>query len=638
MDQLETPVKETFDDPLPNFPEVSKSRMESELNAEYKDLESGYNTAKAERVKRWAEYAFQPYGNEIKGQSQLVDSTIFNSIEWMIPTMIQPFVETDHVAEINPEGSDLSAIITAKVVQQLLTHQIKKKLNFYQLLYDDFKTYLVGGTSFLKLTWMKKDKEKGELASRPIWTHINPDQMRYDWTSKCFEDSHVVTQNEEWTRTEILEWAESGQDGIIKDALKEVLAGRGKNKPDSELRDENADRKTWVGEMNGPRTKSMDLFTRREHWTMYDVDGKGKAVPVLAVFIEDVMVQVIKNPYKFQHPPYSMAECVRDPLGAPAAGFACSLSPIQQFRTAILRMLSDNLNSQNNGLYEVDRTNIDEVGMRLLRFAPQGSRVPIPVRRPGTINPLTPAPMAQHAFTAWEMLAVEGENRSGSTRYSQGLDSNSLNQTATGIVSITQRSEMRMWELTKRYSETSFKRMMRMTISINQQKLDKQDLRMHFDVNIHNKEAQDAAQALGITTGLKADQWVTLSREDIGGYFSVDIDVMVGSDRQSKINNLLNYMQYVVPSMGENLPPEVATYVAMELAELMGLSEIKALYGENYVGTRGVNIPKGLFNQGGGSGGVQPLAGGGGDPVARGAQAPSGPSDLASLIAGASGV
>jgi hypothetical protein len=382
----------------------------------------------------------------------------------------------------------------------------------------------------------------------------------------------------------------------------------------------------------------MELFSRREHWTKYDVDGKGKAVPVMAVFIDNIMVQVIKNPYDFQHPPYTMAECVRDPLGAPAAGFACSLSPIQKFRTAILRMLSDNLNAQNNGLYEVDRTNIDEVGMRLLRFAPQGSRVPIPVRRPGTITPLTPAPMAQHAFTAWEMLAVEGENRSGSTRYSQGQDSNSLNQTATGIVSITQRSEMRMWELTKRYTESSFKRMIRMTISINQQKLDKQDLKMQFDVNIHNKDIIDAAKALGVDPGLKAEQWVTLSREDIGGYFSVDIDIMVGSDRQTKINNLLNYMQYVVPTMGDKMPPEVMTYVAVELAELMGLSEIKALYGDSYIGTRGINIPKGIFNQaGGGFGNPQATVGGGGQ-VATGPQTQGSPSQLASMLEGVTGV
>jgi len=634
MEKHETTEEKAFSDPLPNFPRVSMGRMENELNAEYKDLESGYNTAKAERVKRWAEYAFQPYGNEIDGQSKLVDSTIFNSIEWMIPTMIQPYVETDFLAELNPDGSDISAIITAKVVQQLLTQQIKKRMNFYQYLYDDFKTYLVGGTSFTKLIWKERDKESGEPVGRPVWVHINPDQMRYDWTAKCFDDSHVVTQDEEWTRTEILEWRDEGHEGILEDALDEVLAGRGKNQKDSDLRDEAADRKTWVGEMNGPRTKAMDLFTRREHWTMYDVDGNGKAVPVLAVFIDDVMVQVIKNPYKFNHPPYAMAECVRDPLGAPASGFAANLSPIQKFRTAILRMLSDNLNSQNNGLYEVDRTNIDDIGMRLLRYAPQGSRVPIPVRRPGTINPLTPAPMAQHAFTAWEMLAVEGENRSGSTRYSQGMDSNSLNQTATGIVAITQRSEMRMWELTKRYSETSFKRMIRMTIAVNQQKLDKQDIRMHFDVNIHNKDTVDAAQALGVPTGLKADQWVTLSREDIGGYFTVDIDVMVGSDRQTKINNLLNYMQYVVPSMGDQMPPEITSYVAVELAELMGLSEIKALYGDSYVGTRGVNIPRGLFDQAAGGAGAQTDAGGGAAPVGAGSEAPGGASDLASILKG----
>jgi len=598
------------EDSLDNFPNISYTKMQSELNVEFTDLEAGYNAAKAKRVRQWAEYGFQPYGNEKNGASSIVDSTIFNTIEWMIPTLIQPLVQTDKIAELIPEGADVKTLLYSGVFEQLLTFQLKKKQNLYQILYDDIKTFLVGGSSFLKLTWCEKDKTMGEAAGRPKWTHINPEQMRYNWTAKTFEESHVVCEEEDWSRTDI-EKKMRGQKGIIPKALDKVLMSRGRSIQKDRLRDEKTDDKNYVGEMTSARPKALDLFLRREHWTLYDVDGSGKASPVLAVFLDDVMVQVIKNPYDFQTPPYAMSECIRDPLGNPAEGWSSSLSDIQKFRTGLLRMLSDNLNAQQNGIYEVDRTQVDEIGMQLIRHAPQGSRVPIPVRRPGSINPITPAPIAQHAFTAWEMLAVEGENRSGNTRYSQGLDSSSLNQTATGIVTITQRSEMRLWEISKRYVETCFKKMIRMTMALNQQKLEPMDLKLMFNVDIHDENLKQIAKEEGARSDFKAHEWVHLNKKDIGGFYTVDIDVMVGSDRQDKINNLLNYMQYVAPYVGQAVPEGVITYVAVELADLMGLQEIKGLMKDSYVGTRGVNVPRELYEGSGAptTGGPPPSTG-----------------------------
>ena len=625
MNAIDVEIKE---DRLPNFPKVSLSAIERDLNTEYQDLQGGYDTAKAYRIQQFKEYAFQPYGNEKDGASKIVDSTIFNAIEWMVPTLIQPFTQTDNLIEVNPNGGDARSLITAGVIKELLNYQIKKRMDLYGLLYDTIKTFLIGGTAYMKLVWVNKDKSKAEPVGRPEYISVNPDQMRHDWTAKKFSDSHVVTQDEEWTRTDILEWMD-GQKGLIKGRLDQVLASQGRGTKTARLREENQEQKNWVGETTQAPSASMGLYLRREHWTKYDVDGDGKAVPVLCVFFDNILVQVIKNPYDFQHPPFVAAECVRDPLGNPASGWASNLSDIQKFRTGLLRMLSDNLNAQQNGIYEVDRTNVDDIGFQLLRHAPQGSRIPIPVRKTGSINPLTPAPIAQHAFTAWEMLAVEGENRSGNTRYSQGLDSNSLNQTATGIVTITQRSEMRMWEVATRFAESAFKPLIRMTIALNQQKLDTMDLQMQFGIEVHDKELKAMSEFFNSKVSFEPGEWITLNRGDIGGYFTVDLDVMVGSDRQTKINNLLSYMQYVAPYVGQGVPQEVIAFVAVELAKEMGLPQIQGLMKESYVGSRGVSIPASLFPS------VQGSSQTGGSPSqgATGAQGIGGqvPADLAGV-------
>lgn len=571
---------------LPNFPKVAIKRLENDLNVEFNSLKSGYDTSKTRRMDLWKQYRFQAYGNERAGQSAIVDSTIYNTIEWMLPVLIQPFIETNDLVKINPTSADVKSIISAEVIRELLSYQIRRRMPFYQILHDLIKGFLVQGESYAKVIWVEKDEKNDEPVGRPEVKAVPSSQIRYDWTVQNFLSSHVVTQEEDLSRSEILKMMK-GKPGLLTKVFETQLDPPGRNMKEGRLRDEQQNQKNWVGEDDTKSSKALSLYNRREHWTIYDMDGTGIAIPIMAVFINDVLVQVIKNPYDFQRPPFFAGQDVRDPLGNPAFGHAEILSDIQKYRTAILRMTSDNLNSQHNGMYEMDMNNMDDLGRILLENAPAGSKVGIPVRKPGSIVPLQPAPIASHAFTAWEMMAEAGENRSGYTRYSQGLDSKSLNQTATGITQIMQRSDMRMWEIAQRFAEMCLKPMVRMVISLNQQKLDEQSLQLQFGVQ--------SIPDLGFE-GFNPGSWLTLSKKDIGGFFNVEIDVDVGSDRQSRIDNLLNYMQFVAPFVGQGVPPEVISAVAVELAKAMNLPKVQAIMRDSYVGQAGVSVPANLFS------------------------------------------
>lgn len=587
-------------DPVPGFPKVSINRLQNDLNTEFNSLKSGYDTSKKRRMELWKEYRFQLYGNEKQGQSKIVDSTIFNMIEWAMPALIQPFIETDDFIQVTPTSADVKNIIMAEVLRELLTVQIRRRNHFYQVLYDWIKGFLVQGESFVKILW-KKGK-KGE-PSYPELKVIPNAQIRYDWTVQNFLDSRVVTQEEDMSRSDILKLMRKAP-GLIGKRFEMMLSTPGRNMKTGRLRDEEQNQKNWVGEDNTKSSIAMSLYNRREQWTEYDMEGDGEATPIMAVFINDKLVQVIDNPYDFKHPPFIAAQAIRDPLGNPAFGFAEILSDIQKFRTGILRMTSDNLNAQHNGMYEMDMTNIDDVGRLLLENVPMGTRTGIPVRKPGSITPLQPAPIAAHAFTAWEIMAEAGENRSGMTRYTQGSDSKSLNQTATGITQILQRSDMRMWEIAQRFAEMALKPMVRMLISLNQQKLDSQSLRLQFGLSAFEFESQIEGevdeQGKPLTrqfAGMEPGKWLTLDKKDIGGYFNVSLDVQVGADKQERIENLLQYLQFTAPFVGQEgaIPPEVISVVAVELAKAMGLKKVQAIMRDSYVGTAGVTAPASLF-------------------------------------------
>lgn len=94
------------------------------------------------------------------------------------------------------------------------------------------------------------------------------------------------------------------------------------------------------------------------------------------------------------------------------------------------------------------------------------------VRRPGgivrtktnpsmAIMPLEHKFVGAQAFPMMEYLDSAKENRTGFTRYSQGLDANSLNKTATGVSIISSAAAKRMKLIARMFAETGVKELMR---------------------------------------------------------------------------------------------------------------------------------------------------------------------------------
>jgi hypothetical protein len=94
------------------------------------------------------------------------------------------------------------------------------------------------------------------------------------------------------------------------------------------------------------------------------------------------------------------------------------------------------------------------------------------VRRPGGVvrfktnpnmawSPLEHRFVGQAAFPMLEYADAVKENRTGHTRYSQGLDANSLNKTATGVSLITNASQKRLKLIARMFAETGLKDLFR---------------------------------------------------------------------------------------------------------------------------------------------------------------------------------
>ena len=82
--------------------------------------------------------------------------------------------------------------------------------------------------------------------------------------------------------------------------------------------------------------------------------------------------------------------------------------------------------------------------------------------------PMQNQTISQQAFPLLEYLDTVRETRTGVTRYSQGLDADSLNKTATGVNTLMNQSQMRMELIARVFAETGikdlFKRIFELTV------------------------------------------------------------------------------------------------------------------------------------------------------------------------------
>jgi hypothetical protein len=178
----------------------------------------------------------------------------------------------------------------------------------------------------------------------------------------------------------------------------------------------------------------------REEYVLVDFDGDGIAERRKIVRLGDKILENVE----FSHVP--IAAWTPYILTHRFEGLSVTdlVEDFQRIRTDIWRAQIDNLALANNQETVVltdaqgnPQANIDD----LLNRRPGGI---MRERTPGAIRPYVERWQGIEAMPMIELLENAKENRTGYTRYSQGLDGESLNQTATGITKVMNASQKRM--------------------------------------------------------------------------------------------------------------------------------------------------------------------------------------------------
>lgn len=534
-----------------------------------------------------SEYEGEPYGVEKTGKSKMVVKDIKKAVEWFIPNAVEPFVNKNRIVKL--DGITAEDVNASKMHERLLNYQFVRKFDRYSFIHDMFKVGSTEGTTIVRCGWDTEEKETSEtfegvtaqqlamfeqegfelsdieetspgiysanaklvktIKNQPTAEVVRNGNVYPDPTSTSVEDASFVAYKYESTVGELKASGKYSEEDIQGWLFQ--ITDR-----DSTLETERDTRNREYG--YDPDYTSLSEASRKvtvyEYWGNLDMDDDGIAEPKFATIVDDKLLEIVDNPYPDQSIPFVEIQFSRKPFafwGSPLAEF---ISDNQKIRSSLMRGFIDNVAQSNNNTKFVKKGALDLINKRKLEnnlggvVEINGDSTDI---FDGNFNPIQPT-----IFSLYELVQSEAEALSGITRYSQGLDSSSLNKTATGVATISSMSQKRMMEIIRRYSE-GLKKVFRKWIS-------------------YNKEFLSDEEVMRIN-----GQFIPFKRDDIDGAFDIDITVGVDGVSENKVNQMTMLMQQVGGLAGTaNIPPQFFNMMLAKMADEWGYPDVAQMLEE----------------------------------------------------------
>ena len=101
-------------------------------------------------------YYGEPYGNEIEGRSQVVDTTVMDTIEWIKPSLMRIFASSDEIVKFNPEGPE--DVPGAKQATDYVNYILTKDNNWFNICLSWFQDALCEKLGIVKCWWDDADR------------------------------------------------------------------------------------------------------------------------------------------------------------------------------------------------------------------------------------------------------------------------------------------------------------------------------------------------------------------------------------------------------------------------------------------------------------------------------------------------
>jgi hypothetical protein len=482
-----------------------------------------WGTLAQERRAAAKEYYRQPYGNEEEGWSSIVTSEVQDTVEWILPDLLDMFVSSDDAVVFEPtQAADAKG---ADQATDACNYVFYKQNNGFLTLYTAFKDALMfkncavhwrkeklrtnrkerlNGVSPEMLTLMLEEKgaklvAAEEMQPQPLidpatqqpvldelgmpimQTLINaliskptektvikieafePDNLliQRDWTSPMLEDCPYVARNLEVTLSDL---KQMGFDVEPDELAGSTQPGVG------ESIEQRRSRRGLTNEINDPINavetddESLTRGYLRIEWVLVDFDGDGIAER--------------REIYRLDDKILSNEECDEVPIatGSPilvqhrwdGMSVAEIMSDLQMLKTELTRGVVNNAYASNNPrkLLLVDGNGAPQADVDDLLDGRPG--VNIRVKSMGAVQMEPTTFVGNQMFPLLEYVDQMGEKRTGVSKQQQGLDPNALrpDRTAAEVMMTANAAKSRIKLIARIMAETIVKPMFKGTLRL----------------------------------------------------------------------------------------------------------------------------------------------------------------------------
>ena len=457
----------------------------------------GYDGEISEQREKAQEYYYAlPFGNEVEGRSQYVDSTVQDTIEWIKPSLMRVFASGDEMVKFTPHGPE--DVAAAEQATDYVNYVFTKDNPGWEILYSWFHDALLQKNGIVKVWWDEYDEVKRE-------EYHNLGELEFEYLISS-DDVEVIEH------TEVQSNSITGDGGVYHDVVIKRSSYDGRVRienvpPDeflisreaksikdarfvchrvkktlSELRMMYPDDDFGIEDLGGgynEQSYNAERLARyefdqsedmaegwggneeealREYWlhesylrTDFDDDGIAELRKVCTVgdyvfaneeidYTPFVSITPLKIPHKFFG--LSVADLVMD---------------LQLIKSTLMRNLMDNAYNQNFGRYAVleGQANLDD----LLPQRPGGV---VRVKSPNAVMPLATPPLEPYSFQMLGYLDEVRESRSGVNKNTQGINADALTShtTATAVNAVMTNAQSRVEMIARQFAETGVKDLM----------------------------------------------------------------------------------------------------------------------------------------------------------------------------------
>lgn len=525
-------------------------------------------------------------------KSKFVSMDFNNIIEWMKPSLVEVFIGNESPVTI--AGSTIQNDDTATNIQHLVEYQLTRKNNYTSLANDVIDDALGTNLGVAKV-WWKRDEDRtryklmfdvndmqqammltqaslsGEIeiqkvkqlkdapdlyevqfdhvkvtANYPVVEYVPPTELRFTPEASTLQKCKFVAHRK-IVKGDYLKRKE--QDGTYQN-VDEALEAAGDTKytsADEYINKELSDDHMRPNDGDNA-SKDVELY---ECYVDVDYNGDGIYEHLIVHCVGDTPLSIQTN--EFDIAPFFAMGSVRESRKIFAdMALAEQVEGLQDLKTALIKQIVINVAKNNDQQKFIDLTAVMDMDALL-----NGDEyVPIKGDPNAAIANPPPANISPLTMDLVNYAESELENRTGSTKYNQGLDANSLNSTATGITAILGQADKRIRLIARLFAENWIVPMVRFLILLN-------------------KKYGEPVQTFRFK-----DEEVSVKSEDLD--IDYDLIINVGNGAGTKEARIQSYMMllsnvYPVLSQAGVATPKSYYAAGTALLEEMGLKNTQGI-------------------------------------------------------------